>query len=498
MSLLGIDVGTTGCKAVVFSETGRILASSYREYDFDSPEPGQGQMDSKKIWRRIKEAIRAAASSTEEAISALSVCSLGESTVPVSRDGEILAPSLLLFDPRGDELLADLRRRMDDRRLYRLNGNTLGSQYGLTKLLWVKENWPQVYEQAHKFLFWSGFVAFMLGAEEATDYTLANRSLLFDLDRRDWSEELLTWSGLDRDKLPRAVASGTEIGKVSSLAAKELGLPAGTSIVSGAHDQCANALGCGLTKAGKAMFGLGTYLCIVPVFEKRPDPEKMIRMGLNTEHHTSPELFVSFIYNQCGSAVKWYRDTFAAEEHVQANARGEDIYTRLFSELPEGPSGLTVLPHFSVMGPPGYISNSSAAITGLTLATPRGAVLKGILEGATYSLKACVDRLPEAGIPIEEYRAVGGGSKSLAWVQLCADILGRPFVRPDVTEAGALGAAILAGIGSNVFASLEEGARAMVRMGETVTPDPERAAAYEEQYEKYNRLRPLLDDFLRT
>ena len=497
MSLMGIDVGTSGCKTVVFSPEGRILSSAYREYSFSSPQLGWGQLPSVAIWGKIKEAIAAASAGCSREVSALAVTSLGESLVPVTRDREILGDSLLLFDPRGDEFLELLGRDMDDETLYRINGNTLGSPFSLTKLMWIKRNWSEVYEKTDVFLFWSGFVAFMLGAEPAADYSLANRSLLFDIDRTDWSDRLLEWSGLDREKLPATVPSGTVIGRVSGQAAAELGLPEGAAICAGAHDQCGNALGSGVTQAGSAMFGMGTYLCIVPVFADRPEPAIMIERGLNTEHHACPGRFVSFIYNQCGSVVKWYRDTFAAEEPRQAQAEGTDVYERLFAEIPPEPSKVMVLPHFAFMGPPEFIGDASGVIAGLRLGTRRGDVLRSILESSIFSLKESVATLPGAGIHPERYRAVGGGSRSAAWVQMCADILDSPFERTDVTEAGALGAAILAGTGTGVYASLEQGAESAVRTSDRFVPDSRMVEVYGERYQKYLELWSLLERTLR-
>lgn len=497
MSLMGIDVGTTGCKAVIFSEIGKILSSAYREYAYLSPEPGWGQLESLKVWQKIKATIAEAVVNNGEAVTALAVTSLGESVVPVTNNREILGDSLLLFDPRGDEFLEDLGSRLDDETLYRITGNTLGSPYSLSKLMWIKQHWTEVYEKTDVFLFWSGFVAFMLGAEPAVDYSLANRSLLFDIDRTDWSDRLVAWSGLDRQKLPKAVPSGTVIGRVSRQAAEELGLPEGAAICAGAHDQCANALGSGVTEAGSAMFGMGTYLCIVPVFAKRPAPEVMIERGLNTEHHAHPQAFVSFIYNQCGSVIKWYRDTFAVEEHRQAQAGGGDVYNDLFSEIPNDLSSVVVLPHFAFMGPPEFISDASGVIAGLRLSTSRGDVLKGILEASIFSLKESIATLPGAGIHIDRYRAVGGGSRSETWIQLCADILNCSFERTDVTEAGALGSAVLAGTGTGVFSSLEEGTAATVRIRDCFEPNPDEVSLYEDRYQKYLRLWSLLEDFLR-
>jgi xylulokinase len=498
MSLLGIDVGTTGCKAAVFSEEGHQLASAYEEYDVQRPEPGWAELDALEVWAKVKRTISEVVSgSAPDPISALAVSSLGEATVPVTEDRQVLGPSILNFDARGEEYLDGLGSALEDERLYQINGNTLGNHYGLTKLMWIKEHQPHLYERAHKFLLWGGFVSFMLGAEPVVDYSLANRTLLFDVDREAWSEELLELAGLDRAKLPGTAPSGTVIGTVSERVAGKLGLPPNVAIVTGAHDQCANAVGCGVIQEGRAVYGMGTFICITPVFSQRREPAVMTKRGLNTEHHAVPGRYVSFIYNQGGSLVKWFRDTFAAVEHQQAEQAGRDIYADLISEIPEGPSSIMVLPHFATTGPPVFISDSSGVVAGLRLETSRGDILKGIIEGTTFYLKECVESLAPTGIEIADFRAVGGGSKSDAWIQVCADILGRPFVRPKITEAGALGAAIMAGVGSGAFPSYEAGVEAMVSLERIFEPDPQQHKRYESQFEKYRRLWPLMGEYLR-
>ena len=334
-------------------------------------------------------------------------------------------------------------------------------------------------------MLWGGLVGYLLGAEPVVDYSLANRTLLFDVDRAAWSHELTADAGVDTGKLPATAPSGTVIGAVSTRMADELGLPRGVAIVTGAHDQCASAVGAGATLEGRAMYGMGTYLCIVAPFAARRDPATMLAQGLNTEHHAAPGLFVSFLYNHGGSMLKWYRNTFAAAEHEQAQARGQSIYPDLSAEMPEGPSGLLVLPHFASTGPPDFVSDSRGVIVGLTLETPRGAIAKGVLEGATFYLRECVEALPSTGIGIQDYRVVGGGSQSDAWVQLCADILGRPFARPRVAEAGTLGAAILAGVGVGQFDSVAQGADAMVQIERVFEPSSQQSAQYERWYTHY-------------
>ncbi len=358
MSLLGIDVGTSGCKAAVFDENGQLLDFAYQEYDYQSPQLGWAELDSARIWQQVKYAIgKAVANTTEDPVKAVCVSSLGESVVPVTSNRKILGPAILNFDVRGEEYLDELGGKLRDEQLYQINGNTLGNHFTLTKLKWLKQYQPDLYRQTEFFLPWSGFIAFMLGADPRVDYTLANRTLLFDLERRDWSDKLLDLAQLDREKLPPTVPSGALIGNVANGIASELGLPAGIPILSGGHDQCCNAVGCGVLAPGQAFYGMGTYLCLTPVFAQRPGTSAMIVRGLNTEQHAVPGQYVSFLYNQGGALVKWFRNTFAGAERQLVQSSGTDLYAELLAEMPEKPSRLMVLPHFMVTGPPDFITD---------------------------------------------------------------------------------------------------------------------------------------------
>ena len=498
MSLLGIDVGTSGCKAAVFSEDGRMVALAYEEYDFQSPQPGWAELDSLKVWSLVKRTIgQAVAGAKADPVKAISVSSLAETVVPVTRDRRILGPAPLSFDMRGQEYLEELRGSISDEKLYQINGNTLGNNYSLTKLMWLKQHQPALYQQTQIFLPWGGFVAFMLGADASADYSLANRTLLFDMERCDWSQELLDLARLDREKLPATLPCGEAIGSLASGIAAELGLPAGIPIVSGGHDQCCNGVGCGVLRPGQAFYGMGTYICLTPVYGQRPETTLMIERGLNTEHHAAPGQYVSFLYNQGGVLVKWFRNTFAAAERQATQASGQDLYPALLAEMPADLSRVMVLPHFTATGPPKFITDSSGVLAGLKLETTRGEILKGLIEAMTFYTRATFETLPGVGIHVADFRAVGGGSKSDAWIQISADILGRPFIRPKINEAGVLGAAILAGVGCGVFPSLEAGVQTMVKLERTFEPDPKKQALYTERFAKYQRLGPLMAEYLR-
>lgn len=499
MSLLGIDVGTTGSKSVLFSEDGKILASAYEEYDIQSPQPGWAELNSAQVWEKITHTIQATASlATSDPIKAVCVSSCGEAVVPVSENRYILGPSILMLDSRGGEYVEQLHAVLDAEAFYRLNGNTIGNHYSLTKLMWIRDHQPELYEKTYKFLLWGSFVPFMLGCDPAVDFSLANRTLLFDLARETWSDKIAETTGIDLMKFPVTVPSGTVIGAVSAKIAEELSLPSNIPIVAGAHDQCSNAVGCGVIKEGLAMYGMGTFLCIVPVFGERKDPAVMLARGLNTEHHAAPGKFVCFIYNDGGSLVKWFRDTYAQTDKQLAQEEGRDIYPDLLAEMPDRISKVMVLPHFSVTGPPQFLTDSCGFMAGLKLETTRGDILKGILEGATFYLRECIDSLPATKIDIQDFRVVGGGSKSDLWIQISADILERPFIRPVITEAGALGAAIMAGTGCGIFSSFQDGVDAMVRLDKTFEPNPRKHELYQKRFEQYKQAWPLLQDYLRT
>jgi len=493
MSLLGIDVGTTGCKSAAFREDGTPVATAYAEYALQMPQPGWAVLDAADVWSKVQATIgEVAAQTKDDPIQALAVSSLGEATVPVTNDRSILGPSILNFDVRGEQYLPRLAERFSPETLYSITGNTLGNHYGLTKLMWLQEHEPVLFDRARCFLPWASFVSFMLGAEPVVDYSLANRLLCFDIEQRDWSAEILHCADLDADKLPDLAATGTVVGTVAGDVADRLGLGRGVAIVAGCHDQCANAVGCGAIAEGSAAAGMGTYFCITPISGQRRSPQKMMRWGLNTEHHAVPGTYVSFIYNQGGALLRWFRDTFARREYEEAQCAGRDIYADLIAEVSDVPSDVLVLPHFVATGPPSFITNSSGVFTGLRLDTSRAEILKGILEGVVFYLRECVDALPETGIEVDAFHAAGGGSRSDTWLQICADIMGRPFTRMAQAEAGILGAAIIAGVGQKTFAAYDEAVATMVQSGHTFTPVPDRQRTYEDSYRHYRQLWPTM------
>lgn len=489
MSLLGIDVGTSLCKAAAFSADGICLAQAHREYRSHQPEPGRFELNSVDVWNQVQDVIAQVAPATSrDPITALCVSSLGEAMVPVSSRREILGASILGADPRGAEYIRRLEDDIGQEAFFQINPNKLGPQYSLAKLLWLRDHMPDLFQIADHFLLWGDCAGYLLGGDPVANYSLANRTLLFDIGRQDWSDRLLAWSGLDRTLLGATVPAGAIVGEVSPQMASRLGLPTGVKIVAGGHDQCCNGLGCGAIEAGQAVCGIGTYECIMPVFGAVQLPLSMLAEGFNVEHHVLPGLYVSFLFNQSGLLVKWFRDTFAASESM-GNA---DIYAQLGAEMPGEPTSILVLPHFDPPQWPQYIAGTSGAIVGLHSSTTRGEILKAIMECATLYFQDGIHGLKRVGININECVASGGGARSDAWLQIKADIFGMPFTRNRITEGGLAGAAMLAGLATGVYAAPQEATQLFVQKDRTFEPDETRHAIYQEKYARYRRLYPAL------
>jgi xylulokinase len=445
----------------------------------------------------IAEAAIAARKTAGGAVTAISAGSMGEAFVPLSRSGEILDCSILSVDRRGGEYL-DLFSGIRPADLYRITPNIPSACYSFPKLRWVKDHRRELYGATWKFLFWADYAVYLLAGEAVASYSLANRSLLFDFSRERWSDELLGAGGIDKEKLGAIMPAGRVAGTVLPAVARELGLDAGVKVVSGGHDQCLAALGAGAISGGSAACGIGTVECLTPVMDRIPDLDSLRALSLNIEHHVVPGKYVSFIYNQAGSLQKWFARTFAAAECASLGCPdgSPELFERLGSEMPDGPSGLLVLPFFEPTGAPLFMSDHSGCVLGLTTATTRGQILKGILEGATYYFADGLETLASVGGATDRFIANGGGARSDRWLQLKADIFGRPFVRAAHTEAGTLGAAILAGTAVGEFGGFGEAVGAFSGEGRVFEPRASHAARYRDMLGAYRRIYPDLRDRL--
>ena len=499
MSLLGLDVGTTGCKAIVFDTQGNILGQAYREYPLIHRQPGWMELDSDLVWNSTKESIAEAVSAAggKDPVKALAISCLGEAVTAIGNDGRPLALSTVGFDNRALPQSRWWEEVMGKEALFQITGQPLHLIYTINKILWWRDNEPEVFDKAWKFLCYGDLTAYRLGAEPCIDFSMAARTMAFDIRAGRWSKEILEKAEIDEARLARPEPSGTVIGQVSDAAARELGLPKGVKIVAGAHDQPAGALGSGITKPRIAMDATGTVECITPAFAQPVLTEAMLRFNYPCYPHAVRGMYVTISFNFTGgSLLRWYRDVLGKQEREEAEVAGMGVYDIMIGKATAGPSPIFVLPHFTVTGTPWMDADAKGAILGLSLTTTKGDIIKALLDGLTYEMRLNLDCLQQAGVEIDSLRAIGGGAKSRTWLQLKADIYNRPVSCLSVSEAACLAMALLAGTAIGEYSSIEEAAEATIKVTETFEPDPKAAAQYEERYRLYREIYPLLSNFL--
>ena len=497
MSLMGIDVGTTGCKVVAFDHDGAVLAQAAREYPLLSPQPGWYELDPEQVWSFVCDCLRQVnAQIRHDPATALALSSQGEAMIPVTREGKALANSPVSSDRRNIKQSAAMEAALGREHIYAITGQPMGSIYTLPKLLWWRDHMPQLLEDCWKILCYVDFVAFKLGAQAAIDYSMAARTLALDVHALDWSEELLAAGGLTREQLATPVPSGTIIGEVSQRLAAELGFVGAVKVVTGGHDQPAGALGAGVLAPGRAMLSIGTTEAMVAVTDA-PRPQ-MLEYNVSCYPHAAPGHFIALGGNQTGGRLlRWYRDELAAAEREIAASSGRDVYDVIVEQCGDAPGKLLLLPYFVGSGTLYEDANATGALIGLNFDSKRADIVRAILEGLAYEQALGVGCLNEIGVDIRALTAVGGGAKSERWMQIKADIIGLPVSVLHTSEAASLGVAMLAGWATGVYSSLHEAAAQLIRMRKTFLPRQERAAHYQRQLrlyaDLYQALKPIYE-----
>lgn len=499
MALIGLDVGTSGCKCTIFDLDGKIRAAAHKEYGTVKPGPGLFELDPGTVWESVKYVIGSAVSRYQgDKITALCISSFGESAVPVDKDGKILHNSLLYTDLRGDEQTERLQQKLGLEEIMKLTGIPAHPMYTIGKVMWFKENLPEIYKKTWKFLLYEDFILLKLGGVPAIDYSLASRTMAFNVTEKTWAKEILDAAGVEDDIFSPVVPSGTVVANIKKSVADELGLPSNLLLVTGGHDQACAAMGAGIIREGLAVDGMGSTECITPAFARPVINAEMLNYKFACVPHAVKGMYITYAFSFTGGALlKWYRDNFAGHERLEAEARGISVYSLLDAKAAVRPTGILVLPHFAGAGTPYMDTAAQGAIVGLNLDVTAGELYRAMLEGVTYEMLYNIDSLASAGVEIRELRAVGGGAKSDLWLQLKADIMGRKVATVSVNEAGTTGTAILAGIATGVYGSVEEAVERLVKVEKEFYPDERNHRIYAEYYQKYKRMYQAVKEILK-
>jgi xylulokinase len=495
MSLIGLDIGTTGCKAIVFDETGQILGQAAREYGIGTPRPHWAEQDAEQVWQLAWESLRAAvAQAQDNPPVALALSCQGEAVIPVDVSGRALRPAILGMDTRTtaeNDWLAD---KFGAAELFNRTGMPLHTINTLPKLLWLQRHEPELWQSTHQFLLYEDFFLRRLGGEAVISHCMASRTQMYDLQAGAWAEDILAACQIEVNRLAKlSPLSGGAVGTLRPELAAALGLKNEVKLVSGGHDQACAALGSGVIRPGLAMVSTGTAEVVEVALESPALAPTLREGGISVYRHVVPGLFLAMTLNHSGGLLlRWFRDTLARWEFEQARQAGRDAYDAILADAPDGPGGLLVLPHFAGSGTPTLDTGSKGAILGLTFADTTATIAKAILEGLTFELRLNLDLLRLAGIPINELHAVGGGARSDLWLQLKADICQTSLRVSHVTEAACLGAALLAGVGAGVYPDFSEAVQQTVCYQRQIVPQPVIMAEYNQRFSNYRQLYLLL------
>lgn len=496
MLIGGLDVGTTGCKLTVYNENGRLVCDAYREYD-TIRECGRHEIDANTIFGAVCDVITEVCAIHSPDV--IGVTTFGETFVALDANGETLLPSMLYTDPRGEDERQSLLRTPGGERITAITGVKPNAMYSMCKIMWIKNNCPDVYKRIKKILLMQDFIIYKLTGVACIDYSLAARTMAFDIREKCWSGEILNAAGIDKELLSRPVPAGNIAGELTADMAARLGAHTRIKIVNGCHDQVSAAVGAGVFEPGHAIDGIGTVECVTPVFDKIPENRALYDEGYSVVPYVFDGAYVCYALSFAGGSVlKWYRDNFARYEKEIAKTSGENVFAMLDKAVSDTPTGILVMPHFAGAANPYMDSGTRAAIIGLSFEHTGLDIYKALMEGVTYEIMLNIEHLESFGIVPKTLCATGGGATSEVWLQIKADILNRPVTSVDAKEVGTLGACMLAGCAAGIFKDLYQARDVFVRTKKTFLPNAENAAKYKALYGAYRKIysaiRPIIKE----
>ncbi|MCL4542113.1 MAG: xylulokinase [Chloroflexi bacterium] len=491
---LGIDVGTSGTKAVMVGDDGRVLGSTTVEYELDIPRPGWAEQDPEQWTRATKQAVRTVCAAAPGAdIRAIGLTGQMHGLVLLDEHDRLLRPAILWCDGRTTAQCRDITYRIGAERLIRLTCNPALEGFTAPKLLWVRDHEPEIFQLTRTVLLPKDYIRYVLTGEHATEVSDASGTLLFDVRRRRWSEEMLAALEVPASCLPPVYESPEITGVLRGDVARELGIPAGIPVVGGGGDQAAGAVGTGIVEPGLVSATIGSSgVVFAHSAEVLLDPQGRV----HTFCHAVPGAWhVMGVTQGAGLSLRWWRDHFGSTEVTIAGRLGVDPYTLLVEEAaqaPAGSEGAIWLPYLMGERTPHLDALARGVLFGITGRHTRAHILRAVLEGVVYSLRDSVEILREMGVPLSVVRASGGGARSELWRQIQADVYQMPVCAMHVEEGPSYGAALLAAVGVGRFASVPGGCRDWVRPQPPQEPRSAYLSQYEEGYRLYRRLYPAL------
>jgi len=494
---LGIDIGTSAVKAVLLAERGEVVGEGSCALNFTVPSPGFAEQNPNDWWEGTRSAVNQAMSSGVQSIEIAGIGVSGQmlGSVLMDKNGDADEHCIIWMDQRAAKQRDRVEKTIGlDRILDRTANYPLVSLWA-PKLLWLRENDPEAYSRIHQILFPKDYLKFRLTGEYDVDVTDAAGTMLFDTAKRTWDKELFHALDVDPAFVPDRTSESIEvIGRVSKDAATFLGIPAGISVVAGGGDQMCGAVGLGVVREGAVSSTIGTSGCVFTqsascVIDREP-------RALLSYCHSVPDTWCLYGCTlAAGGAYQWLRNSIFKNENVAWDTGGQNIYTFMDScatRSRPGCEGLVFLPYLSGERTPHPDPNARGVFFGLSQRHGVGDICRSVMEGVVFSLRDTVEIFREHGIGVERVYAAGGGAASPLWLQMQADIFGATVSVNSVQEAPAVGAALLAAVGSGMYANVEEASRDVSKVIRECEPDPRNVELYNDYYQTYTGLYPTL------
>jgi xylulokinase len=484
---LGIDTSTTGSKALIIDDRGEVMAVVSSPHTLQTPRPLWSEQDPREWWQAVSASIRSAleqAGISGEKIVAVGLTGQMHGLVLLDEAGNVLRPAILWNDQRTQSQCDEIHARIGKEKFIQVTGNVALTGFTAPKILWVKENEPEVYTKARHILLPKDYIRYKLTGEYAMDKADGAGTVLFDLKARDWSDEVLSALDIPREWMPRTFEGPEFTGHVSEEAASHTGLKVGTPVAAGGGDQAAQAVGVGAVEPGIVGLTVGTSGV---VFATTPlaliEPEGR----LHAFCHAVPGLwhFMGVMLSAAGS-LQWYRDTLAPNMSF-------DGLLEEAESVPAGSEGLQFLPYLSGERTPYPDPLARGAFIGLTIRHHRAHMTRAVLEGVSFGLKDSFTLIQNAGLgAITQVRASGGGTKGALWRQILASVLAAELVTVNTTEGAAYGAAILSGVGAGAWIDVASACKVCIKITGSTQPEPSQVDAYRKAYPLYQELYPAL------
>jgi xylulokinase len=490
--VLGVDVGTGGTRAVLVDRNGAIGSSAICEHvHFRSPHTGWAEQDPHDWWNATGSAIREALRNLPSAnVACIGLAGQMHGAVLLDEKNEVLRPALIWCDQRTQAQCDWLNHKIGEQRIIALTSNPALTNFTLTKLLWVRDNEPEIWKRFRRVLLPKDYVRLRLTGEHAMDVADASGTLMLDVAHRRWSEEMMSAAGLPMSCLPKLYESPEVCARVSQSAAGHTGLPSDTAVVAGAGDQAGGAVGMGIVRAGAVSATIGTSGV---VFAATDTPALDVKGRVHTFCHAVPGRWhVMGVTQAAGLSFRWIRDLLE-----NCSPLSYDELTGEAAAVPAGADGVLWAPYLMGERTPHLDPEARASLTGLAASHTRGHVVRAVLEGVAFSLKDTLSLFAEMKVPVRNVRLGGGGARSDLWRQIQADVYAHEVEILSAEEGAAYGAALLAGVGAKFWNSVEEACDVVVKVEKRVPPEANASKLLQSHYEKYRMLYPALQPLFR-